>query len=194
MGSSLQGSKGNLHWGEACSAPKHGCHLRNTVSSWPYCPYLQSGERKVTDLWSHGAGVRHRWIMEAETFAKGNREGLLFHAWPLSLLFFKEALLSMVHKCKSSIQRMGHRGDQSLSSPSLASKETGFLPVSQGWSFCRHPPLATEPVVFGFHIQHRVSKALAGEPSFLQPLAVVGFSSQPTRSSISSAFWRARGI
>lgn len=128
MGSSLWGSKGNLRWGEACSAPKHGCHLRITVSTWPYRPYLQSEDRKVTDLWSHGAGVRHRWIMDVETFAKGFREGLLFHAWPLSLLFFKEALLSMAHKCQSSIQRMGHRGDQSLSSPSLASKEKAFYP------------------------------------------------------------------
>lgn len=135
------------------------------MSSWPYCSYLQSGDRKVTDLRSHGAGVRHRWIMGVETFAKGYREGLLFHAWPLSLLFFKEAFLSMVHKCQLSIQLMGHRGDQSLSSPSLASKETGFLPVNQGWCFCRHPPLVAEPVVFGFHIWHRVSKALAGELS-----------------------------
>lgn len=162
VGSCLRGIKGNLRWGEACSAPKHGCHLRSTVSTWPYRPYLQSGDRKVTDLWSHGAGVRHRWIMDVEMFAKGYREGLLFHARPLSLFFFKEALLSMAHKCQSSIQRMGHRGDQSLSSPSLTSKETGFLPISQGWSFCRHPLLAAELVVFGFHIQHRVWKALGG--------------------------------
>lgn len=107
--------------------PKHGCHLRSTVSSWPYCPYLQRGERKIADLWSCGAGVRLRWLMDAEPFAKGCREGLFFCAWPLSLLVFKEALLSMVHKCQLSIQRMGHRGDHSLSSPSLASKETGFF-------------------------------------------------------------------
>lgn len=167
MGGSLQGSKGNLRWMRPVLTPKHGCHLRSTVSSWPYCPYLQRGERKIADLWSRGAGVRLRWLMGAEPFAKGCREGLLFRAWPLSLLVFKEALLSMVHKCQLSIQRMGHRGDHSLSSPSLASKETGFffLPVSQGWSFCRHPPLAAEPVVFGFHIRPRVSKALAGELS-----------------------------
>lgn len=139
-----------LGWGLFC--PQTGCHLRSAVSPWPYRPCLQSGDRKVTDLWSHGAGVRHRWTMDVEMFAKGFREGLLFHARPLSLLFFKEALLSMVHKGQSSFQHMGHRGDQFLSSPSLASKETGFLPASQGWGFCRHPPLADEPVVFGFHI------------------------------------------
>lgn len=133
------------------------------MSPWLYRSYLQSGDRKVTHLCSHGAAVRHRWIIHVETFAKSYREGLLFYAWPLSLLFFKEALLSMVHKYQLNIQRMGHRGDQSLSSPSLASKETGFLP--KGWSFCRQPPLAAEPVVFGLHIRHRVSTALVGELS-----------------------------